>query len=84
VPPDHDIPVAIIVAVIPSAVQAAIVLIESEAWTAVAVAVIVAVTAYIDTETACACCRGDANGEGRQSDQHVRKLPHCSSPLVVA
>jgi hypothetical protein len=59
VTPNHDISVAIIVTVVPSAMQAAIVFIEPEAGaTVVAVAIVAVITAHIDAESACACCRG--------------------------
>jgi hypothetical protein len=82
VTPDDDASVAIIVAVIPPAMQAAIMLIEPEArTTVVTVAVIAPITPYIDAESARACGRGDTDGDGRQSGQH--EFPHHSSPLVV-
>src|ERR1043166_7161738 len=62
--------------------QAAIMLIEPEArTTVVTVAVIAPIAPYIDAESACACGRGDTDGDGRQSVQH--EFPHHSSPLVV-
>jgi hypothetical protein len=80
--PDDDPSVAIIVAVIPPAVQSAIMLIEPEArTTVVTVAVVAPITPYIDAESACACGRGCTDGDGRQSGQH--EFSHGSSPLVV-
>jgi len=66
VTPDDDVSVAIIVAVIPSAMQAAIVSIEPEArTTVVTVAVIAPIAPYIDAESACACGRGCTDDDGR-------------------
>src|SRR5262245_8748889 len=82
--PDHDAAVVIIARVIPSAVQAAVVLIESHARSAVVTAaVIVAVAAHIDAEPAGARCCRYTDGKRCQGSQRVRELSHCSSPLVV-
>src|SRR5215468_1290201 len=79
---DHE--TAVIVAVIPSAMQAAVMVIESHARSAVvAVAVIAAVAAHIDAEPAGACSRRHADSQRCQGSQRVRELPHCSSPLLV-
>jgi hypothetical protein len=81
---DYDVPVTIIVAVIPSAVQAAVVLIESYARAAIiAVAVVGAVAAHIDAEPAGAGGRGTADGERGQRGERIRQLTHCSSPLLL-
>jgi hypothetical protein len=84
--PDHDTAVAIIVAVtmIPSAMQAAVVAIESHARAAVvAVAVVTAITPYINAEPLGVSDRGRTNGDGGQSSQYVRELSHCSFSIVV-
>src|ERR1700752_1532471 len=84
VTPDHDVAVAIVVTVIPSAMQATIVSVELDTRAAVvAIAVVSPIAADIDAESAGACGRGNADGEGRQCGQRVRELPHCSSPLVA-
>src|SRR5262245_18180552 len=84
VSPDEHISAAIVVAMIPSAMQAAIMSVELYAGTAVvARTVIVAIAAHIDAKPARACGRRRSDGEGRQRGEHVGKLPHCSSPLVV-
>src|SRR5689334_19572706 len=79
---DHDVAVAVIVAVVPAAVQAAVVLIEPHARAAiVAVAVVAAVSAHIDAEPAGAGGRRDGDGERGQGGDCIRELTHCSSPL---
>src|SRR5262249_52006075 len=83
VTPDHDSTVVVVAVAIPSAVQAAVVLIESHARAAiVTVAVITAVAAHIDAEPAGACRRRNGDGEGCQFGAGIRELLHCSSPLV--
>src|SRR4029077_19762895 len=81
---DHDVAVTIVVAVIPSAMQAAVVLIEPHARAAIiAVAVVAAVAAHIDAEPAGAGRGRDADSKGCQCGERIRELSHCSSPLVV-
>src|SRR5262245_38804101 len=64
--------------------QAAVMVIEPHARSAVvAVAVIAAVAAHIDAESAGACSRRHADSQRRQGSQRVRELLHCSSPLLV-
>src|SRR3954471_10902635 len=84
--PDHDTVVAIVMAMaVPSAMQAAIMLIEPEARAAmVAVAVIVAIAANVDAESRGAGHRGRTDGDGCKGRQCVSKLPHCSISTLVA
>src|SRR5690242_4592314 len=81
--PDHDATVVIVAVVIPSAMQAAVVLVESETRAIVTIAVVTAITAHIDAEPAGTCSRRHADGQGRQSSQRIRELLHGSSPLVA-
>src|SRR5262249_11526281 len=82
--PDHDATVAIVVAMIPATMPAAVVFIEPEPRTVVAVAIVVAVAAHIDAEPLRVGDGRGAHRDGRQSGNCVSELSHGSSSIFCS